>query len=120
MSELIRLQFIPTNPNVICHSCGLTINLHAPYGDDNVTVLVNPSIESHNEHTASEGIEVAFSSFVTHTEDTKEITLNFTDKNVQSVMLDDKEIELKLMNIGKEKFENQDFPYFEIYVSEKD
>lgn len=49
MSKLIKLVSFPFNPPVD-EACGLNFQIHVPYSKENVTLLINPSVNEYNEN----------------------------------------------------------------------
>jgi hypothetical protein len=119
MSKLLRLVQSPFQPP-IDSACGLTFQVHVPYSKDAVTILVNPSVADYKEKDGNERVEIRQLTFIQHTSDTKQISLDFKSNNVKTIKNDDKEIEVKLMKIDTENIQGQDFLAFELFVSEID
>ena len=123
MSELLKISISPyTEP--FYHACGVNISPFVPYDNKSVTIKVDSNTKffdkdgSSDNITKSTGVEVSNVIYMEDTEDTKTLSINL--KESQSIEIDGKEIEFKLMNIGKENLKGQDFVYWEIFVSEKE
>lgn len=119
MSKLIKLVQSPFQ-SPIDEAYGLIFQIHVPYDKEQVTLLVNPNISDYSEKEGNDNIQISQFMFSQHTKDTKTISLDFKTNNTQIIENDNKNIEIKLMNIGSENIEGQDFPFFEIQVSEQE
>jgi hypothetical protein len=53
----------------------------------------------------------------TSTDLTQTLTFDFGSGNVQTVNVEGKAYEIKLMHIGKEKLDGQNYPFFEFLVT---
>ena len=101
----------------IGEACGVIFKIHAPYNDDMVTLLINPNIDEYLDEIKGMGISVA--QFTSTTGKTEEITLDFKGNNLVTIDNEGAKIEVKLLSIGSKKLEEQNFPVFEILVTEK-
>jgi hypothetical protein len=117
MSKLIKLSISPFSPSIES-AYGLTIQPHVPCGSDFINLLINPNITDYIEKDGDENIQISNFTVSYHTEETKIIKLNFSDKNTQIIETENKPIEIKLMNIGTENIQGHNFQFFEILVSE--
>lgn len=94
----------------------LVIKLHAPYSDKNVTIKINPNLVAYKEKITDNLQQYAKSFDI---KDTKTLMFDFQKNNLHNITLENKNYEIKLMNIGKVSEQGQDFPTFEFMVSEK-
>ena len=117
MSKLLKLINSPFNPPM-AETMGLIFQIHVPCSKEMVTLLVNPNTRDYQENMDQPQLQVRQYSFTEHTRDTKTITLNFAENNIVTINHEGTEIDIKLMNISSEKIQGQDFPAFEILVSE--
>lgn len=118
-SKTIRLVQSPFQPP-IDEACGLTFQIHVPYSKESVTLLVNPNLSEYKNKGDNQNVEIRQLTYSHNTPDTKQITLDFTFNNVVTIQNNDKEIEVKLMNIDTENIQGHQFLAFEIFVSEID
>lgn len=94
----------------------LVIKLDAPYSDKNVTVKINPNLVAYKEKI-TDNLQQYTRSF--DTKDTKTLIFDFQKNNVNNITFENKNYEIKLMNIGKVSEQEQDFSTFEFMVTEK-
>ena len=94
----------------------LVFKLHVPYSDKDVTVKLNPNLVEYKEKISSNLRQYAKS---LDTKDTITLMFDFQKNNVKNIAFEDKNYEIKLMNIGKMSEQGQDFPTFEFMVTEK-
>ena len=85
-----------------------------------VPILINPNLTDYTEKGGNKDVQISQLTVNHHTKDTKIVELNFSDKNIQTIDNGDKKIDIKLMNIGTENLQGQDFMFFEIFVSEQE
>jgi len=95
---------------------------HVPYSDSSVVVKIDPNIQDYVENNDQPEVKVRQIITTTETLDTQTLEFNFTDKNVQTINSDDRNFEIKLLEIGNENIkgiEGQKFRYFRFKVDEK-
>ncbi len=114
MEKQIKIVSSPFNPSI--ETVGdLVISLHVPCSERDVTIQINPTITEYKENDDKEGVQIRQIMMSESTEKTK--TLNFSfDNNIQNLESNGKNYEIKLLSIGKEKINGQDFPSFEFYI----
>jgi hypothetical protein len=117
MSTNLKLVNSPFNPPM-AEAMGLIFQIHVPSGKDMVTLLVNPNTRDYQENMDQPKMQVRQYTFSEHTKDTKTITLDFGKNNIVTIDNEGTEIDVRLMNISSEKIQGQDFPIYEILVSE--
>ena len=115
MEKLIKLVNSPFNPNMEVAG-DIVINMHVPYSEQDVTVQINPNIQEYQENNDQPDIQIRQVMVSVPTDETKELHFNLKENNVQKFKINDKEYEIKLLNIGKESLQGQDFPSFEFHV----
>ena len=114
MKSIIRLRNSPEVPNFEIFD-EIIINLFVPYSENSLTIKINPYVTDYKENLNQPGIKVRHLSVMTDTEDTVTLSLDF-DNNIQNFDVAGQQYQIQLLDIGKERFDNQDFPYFELLV----
>jgi hypothetical protein len=117
MQKLMRLSNSPFKPNLETFD-DIVIKLHVPYSASEVTIQINPNIVEYQDKQKKEGIEIRQLSVSVPTNETKVVRLDFKSNNVQRIQIGNKTFEIKLMEIGKENIQGQDFPYFDFFVTQ--
>lgn len=115
MEKQIKLVLSPFNSNVEVID-EMVISIHVPYSDKDVNIQINPNIQEYKENDDRPGLNVRQVTVTTATEDTKTLHFDFLNDNIKNVQINNKEYEIKLLNIGKENIEGQDFSSFEFYI----
>ena len=115
MQKLIKLSNSPFNPNLETFE-NMVIKLHVPYSSNDVTIQINPNIVGYREKQDSPNMKIRQFSVTIPTEDTKFLKFDFKDNNVHKIQIENNTFEIKLMTIGKENIQGQDFTYFEFFV----
>jgi len=117
MEKLIKLVNSPFNSNIEIVG-DIVLSTHVPYSEHDVTIQVNPNVQDYVENNDQPGIQVRQGMVTTPTDQTKTLHFDFNEDNIQKIIIDGKECEIKLMQIGKENLQGQDFPYFEFLIKE--
>lgn len=115
MEKLIKIVSSPFNPAIEVVD-KLVINLHVPYSEKEVTVQINPFVQNYDENQDQPGVQVRQVTLTTQTDETKTLKFDFAANNKQTIDMNEVKYEIKLMNIGKENLQGQDFPYFEFFI----
>jgi len=115
MEKLIKLVNSPFNSNIEIVG-DIVLSTHVPYSERDVTIQVNPNVQDYAENNDQHGIQVRQVMVTTSTDQTKTLHFDFGSDNIQKTVVDGKEYEIKLMQIGKENLQGQDFPYFEFLI----
>ena len=115
MEKLIKIVSSPFSPSMEVVD-KLVIKLDVPYSEQEVAILINPNIQHYVENNDRSDVKIAQLTLSTDTDQTKKLTFDFKDKNIQTFEVENKKYEMKLMNIGKERIEEQYFPWFEFSV----
>jgi len=115
MESIIKLRNTPEVSNFEVFG-EIIINLFVPYSDNSLTIKINPYVTDYKENLDQPGIKVRHLTIMTETEDTITLSLDFGNNNIQNFEVVGQQYQIKLLDIGKERFENQDFPYFELLV----
>jgi hypothetical protein len=115
MSKIVKLIQSPfTSPLETVE--GITIQLHVPYSETEVTVKVDSNIEEYIENDDKEDIQVRQVMVNTDTPLTKTLSFDFNENVEQQVKIENDNYKIKLMNIGKENLQGQDFLFYEFNV----
>lgn len=93
----------------------LTVKLHVPYSDKNVTIQLGASIMDYKEAPQKNVRQVTFSK---NTADTQTLSFDFSKNKVQKIHFDNNKYEIELVDIGKKNEEGQDFPSFTFKITE--
>jgi len=116
MEKTIKIISSPYNPPI--ETVGsITIILSQPFSDSVVAVEVDPNILEHEPNSDQPGYLVRQKTFSVHTNDTKKLTFDFRENNVQEFTAQGEKYQMKLMHIGIEKIQGQGFKYVEFLVS---
>lgn len=115
MEKQIKLVLSPFSPNIEVVG-DIIINSHVPYSEQDITLQINPNIQAYKEKDGDKNLDIRQIMVTTETEDTKTLHFDFKEDNIQLVKVDNKEYKIKLLNIGKEKLEGQEFMAFEFYI----
>lgn len=116
MTKLVRIKNSPFTSNLEVVD-KLVIKLHAPYSEKDVTVQLNPNIQDYREKADQPGVEVRQVMQIIPTDQTQIIKFDFGDNKVKVVQVENEKYQIELMQIGKEKVQGQDFPFFEFSIS---
>ena len=119
MSKLIKLVNSPFTPPIES-VLGITFHFTAPYDKTFVTLLISPNVTDYKENDDQPGISIRQVVFSQHTQETQTLRFDFSDNNTHTVNNDGKVVSIKLMSIGTEKVQGQEFVYCELFVSEID
>ena len=113
----IKIILSPFNSNLEIVDI-MAIQIHVPYSENEVTILINPNIIEHLEKLDIPEVKIRQLEVITFTEQTKELKFDFKDNNIHKVKINEKTFEIKLMTIDKEKIQGQEFPYYEFFIKE--
>ena len=111
MGKLIKLSISPNSP-AIENVNDILIKATAPYSENNVTIVINPNITHYQEKAGTPNAQKRQTTITSGTNQT--FIFDFEKNNVHNVKVDSKSYEIKLLNIDKEEFQGQNFPYFEL------
>lgn len=116
MQKNVKIICSPFNPSMEIVD-DMVMKLHFPYSSDAVTIQFNPNIQDYQENQDQEGIQVRQVTFSTPTDETKTEIFDFKSNNEKTIKIADNSYIVKLMNIGKENLQGQDFFAFEFLVT---
>jgi hypothetical protein len=116
MEKLAKLTDSPFSPSLEVID-KMVMKVHAPYSEESVTIRFNPNIQDYKEQADKPGMQVRQFMFSTHTNQTRTLRFDFKNNNVHDVTVANTKYKVKLMTIGKESIQGQNFPYFEFFVT---
>jgi hypothetical protein len=116
MQKLIKISMYPLGPSVEPID-NMVMKVSGPYSEKSVTIQFNPNITHYQEKQDSENIKIRQLMATQPTADTKVLSFDLGQNNIHKVQIENNTFEIKLMNIGKETFEGQQFLYFEFFVT---
>ncbi len=119
LEKTVKIISSPFNSNLEVAG-DIVLKLHFPYNDKMVTIQVNPNVAHYEENgkASNQNIQIKQVFMTRPTDETKTLTFDFSENNVHKVTTGGKSYEIKLLNIGKQHIDNQDFPEFEFHVKE--
>lgn len=115
MEKLVKLIMSPNNP-AIENAGDIILKIHVPCSEKDVTIQVNPYVREYTENNDQLGIQIRQTMATTTTDQTKILHFDFINDNIQTIIINNKKYEIKLMHIGKENIQGQDFPYYEFLI----
>ena len=116
MEKLVKLTLSPFNPSLEVID-KMTMKVHAPYSEQSVTIQFNPNIQDSKEQADQPGIQVRQVMFSTSTDQTQTLPFDYKTNNVHNITVEGTKYNVKLMNIGKEPIQGQNFLYFEFFIT---
>jgi hypothetical protein len=116
MEKLVKITLSPFTPSIDFVD-KMVMKVTAPYSDKTVTVQFNPNIQDYKEQLDQPGIQVRQVMLSTTTDQTQKFTFDFISNNVQTITIEGTDYSVKLMNIGKEPHQGQNFLYFEFFIT---
>jgi hypothetical protein len=96
---------------------GLAFSAIPPWSEKSVTLLVAPNIVDFKEQADVPGVKVRQIQVMQHTADTKTLSLDFQAHPEETVFIQGNKVKVRLLTVGKERHNNQDFPSFELLVT---
>jgi hypothetical protein len=116
MQKLIKISMYPLSPSIEPID-NMVMKVSGPYSENGVTIQFNPNIVHYQEKQDSDNIKIRQMTVTRPTADTKVLPFDFRKNNIHKVQIENNTFEIKLMTIGKELFEGQNFLYFEFFVT---
>ncbi|MFZ2631744.1 MAG: hypothetical protein WAX48_09190 [Desulfosalsimonadaceae bacterium] len=117
MEKLVKLTLSPFSPSIEVID-KMVMKVHVPYSEQSVTIQFNPNIQDYKEQADQPGVQVRQFTFSTSTDQTQTLPFDFTKtNNVHDVTIEGTKYNVKLMNIGKEPIQGQNFLYFEFFIT---
>ena len=115
MEKLINLVMSPFSPNLEVVG-DIVLMIHVPYSDKEVTLRVAPNVQDYQERADQPGIQVRQVMVTNATPDTCTLKFDLRDNSTQRFELDGKTYEIKLLRIGQQNLQGQDFRCYEFHV----
>jgi hypothetical protein len=112
----VKIICSPFNPSVEVVG-DLTMKLHVPYSANEVTIQFNPNIQDYHKKQDKPGVQVRQVTLSTSTDQTKTAKFDFEGNNTHDIEVNDTVYNVRLMSIGKEKLQGQDFFAFEFFIT---
>lgn len=117
MKKLIKFNFSPEKPAFEVVGDKI-IQITAPSSNKTTTVKISPQILEYEESNDQDGMMVRNVSVTSETPETISLKFDLEQNKTQEIEVSGKLHKLTLMDIGLEKFDGQDFPYFEFFIEE--
>lgn len=116
MEKLVKLTMSPFSPNVEVVD-KMVMKVHVPYSENNVTIQFNPNIQDYKEQQDQKDIKIRQLMFTTPTDHTRTFSFDFKANIAHDVTIENTKYNVKLMTIGKEPIQGQNFIYFEFFIT---
>jgi len=116
MQKLIKISMHPLSP-AIEPIDNMVMKVFGAYSENSVTIQFNPNIIHYQEKQDDENIKIRQFTVTRPTSETQNLVFDFSQNNIHKVKIESNTFEIKLMTIGKEMFEGQNFLYFEFFVT---
>lgn len=116
MEKLVKLTMSPFSPSLEVVD-KIVMKVHVPYSEQEVTIQFNPNIQDYKEQADQPGVQVRQVTVSTSTAETKTLLFDFKSNNVHEVTIENTKYNIKLMNIGKEPIQGQNFLFFEFFIT---
>ncbi len=117
MTKRIRLVQSPFDPPLQAVD-DIVFNLSAPCSRKQVTIQVNPNIEQYSEDAEASTVQVREVKVAAPTEQTKVVLLDFGHNKKRRIEIEKKSYDIELVSIRNQKIDNENFPVFELDVSD--
>jgi|SRR3989344_2392979 len=115
----VKITLSPFNSNLEVVG-PMVFDVRAPYGDREVTLVINPNIQHYEEKAETpKEFEVRQVMVSQDTDETQTLSLSLDSNNEQIIDFQSAKYKVKLLNIGKENIQGQDFRNFEFFVEEQ-
>ena len=115
LEKTVKLSASPPQPSMEVVD-DILMELSSPYSKKKVTILINPNIKVDKEKADIPGIKVGQVTASAVTNETIQLLFDFKVNTVHRVTIQNRNYEIRLMTIDKEKIEGQEFLYFEFFV----
>jgi hypothetical protein len=109
----VKIIQSPFHPNLEVAG-DLIIKLHVPCSENNVTVKINPNLVDYKEKVSDNMQQFSVD---IDTKETKTLTFDLQKNNVHKISVEDKNYEIKLMNIEKILEQGQEFLSFKFLIT---
>jgi len=116
MQRTVRIVHAPNSPGLEVVG-NMVMKVDKPFSKDEVTVIFNPYLQDYRDRADVPGVEIRQVMFMRKTKDTVVAKFDFGALNEQTLGVSGAEYAVKLLAVGKERFDDQDFPAYEFLVS---
>ena len=116
MEKNVKIVLSPLRPHIEVID-KMVMSAHAPYSENDVTIAFNPNIQEYQERIDQKHIKIRQLTVETSTDQTQRLSFDFKANNVHDVKIENTIYNVKLMVIGKENIQGQNFPYFEFFIT---
>lgn len=118
LAQTVKIILSPFNPNIEVVG-PMVFDVRSPYSDKSVTLVVNPNIIQYEDKPLSPyGVKIRQSMASQNTDQTRIIHLDIKSNTEEVIYFKENKYKVKLLNIGNENIQGQNFPFFEFYVEE--
>jgi hypothetical protein len=115
----VKITLSPFNPGIEIVG-PMVFDVRSPYNNKAVTLVINPNVQDYQDKPGGpQDVEVRQLMVTTNTDNTRELSLDIEKNKEATFDFMDKKYSVKLLNIGKENLQGQDFPFFEFFVEEQ-
>lgn len=113
----VRLHMSPDPGKPPVETYGdLVIHPTVPYSDNSVTLLINPTVSDFKSIDDRPEIKIRNLAFMEHSANTIKLFLEIGKETEKEVKINGHKYNIKLLFVGKEKFDDGEFPYFDLLV----
>jgi hypothetical protein len=116
MAELVQIVGSPFTPDMKVAG-KLVVQLSAPYSRKDVTILISPNTQDHQDTFEQPWIRLRQAIRTIPAEQKQEIKLDFESNKIKVVDLENEKYRIELKKIRKKNIHSHDFPSFEFSVS---
>lgn len=121
MEKIIKISLNPLTPNLEVVE-NFVMMTHVPYTNNDVVIKIDSNIQEYIENTNQENAQIRQVMVTTETEYSRTLNFDFNENNTHKIKIDDRNFEIKLIEIGDEELaeiQGQKFKYFKFSVVEK-
>lgn len=120
LTQNVKMILSPFNANVEVVG-PMVFNVMPPYDEKSLILNINPNITDYEDKPkTSDGVQVRQAMATESTDETQNVSFNLEADNEKVINFRGINYKIKLLNIGKESLEGQDFPFFEFFVEEQE
>jgi len=103
MPKLFKNVKLSSTPDLLFTTAGdLIIKLQPPYSENEVNLMISPNVTLYEKGKEGPDFSIGPTIMSKHSRDTKILKFDFENNNTQSIQIDDKNYEIKLMSINKD------------------
>ena len=117
--QTVKMVLSPFNPSIEVVG-SMLLEVHPPYDSKSLLLVINPNIIEYQDKPQSDpGIEIRQVMVSQDTDETQRLEFHLDSANEKIIDFRRGRYKIKLLNIGKESLQGQDFPYFEFFIEEQ-